>query len=116
MVYHINSGDPKLLKGALANIRNHINAVGVDRIQIVVVMHGDGVRLIRVADQDGQARNAIDGLRAQGVRFSVCQNTLLGANINYQTDLYGVSESDIVPSGVAEIARLQQEGFAYIKP
>ncbi|MDA8364423.1 MAG: DsrE family protein [Gammaproteobacteria bacterium] len=57
------------------------------------------------------------GFSAQGVRFSVCQDTLLGANINnYQTDLYGVSESDIVPGGVAETASLQQEGFAYLKP
>ncbi len=116
VVYHINSGDPKLLRGALTNIRNHVNAVGAGRIKIIVITHGDGVALVRLADQDEQARNAIDGLRALGVRFGVCNNTLLGAHLNYQTDLYGVSEVDIVPSGVAEIARLQQEGFVYIKP
>jgi intracellular sulfur oxidation DsrE/DsrF family protein len=33
-----------------------------------------------------------------------------------QTDLYNVEQSDIVPSGVAEVAKLQQEGFVYIKP
>jgi len=27
-----------------------------------------------------------------------------------------VSEKDIVPSGVAEIAALQQKGYVYVKP
>jgi hypothetical protein len=31
-------------------------------------------------------------------------------------DLYGVADADIVPSGVAEIARLQGQGFVYIHP
>jgi intracellular sulfur oxidation DsrE/DsrF family protein len=30
--------------------------------------------------------------------------------------LYAVGEDDIVPSGVAELARLQGMGFAYIHP
>ncbi len=116
VVYHVNSGDPKLLKGVLGNIRNHINAVGQGRIEIIVVMHGDGLSLLRLANQDTHMQKAIDGLRVQEVRFSVCNNTLVGADINYKTDLYRVSESDIVPSGVAQIAKLQQEGYAYIKP
>ena len=31
-------------------------------------------------------------------------------------DLYGVKDEDVVPSGVAEIARLQGLGFVYIRP
>jgi hypothetical protein len=30
--------------------------------------------------------------------------------------LYDTSEADIVPSGVAELSRLQQLGYTYIKP
>jgi intracellular sulfur oxidation DsrE/DsrF family protein len=36
--------------------------------------------------------------------------------INYKNDLFDVSEKDIVPSGVAEVATLQQKGYVYIKP
>ena len=32
------------------------------------------------------------------------------------TDLYDVDDEDVVPSGVAEVAKLQLEGYAYIKP
>ena len=33
-----------------------------------------------------------------------------------RNDLYDVDESDIVKSGVAHIAVLQAQGFAYLKP
>jgi len=48
----------------------------------------------------------ISGLKDQGVEFDVCANTLKGKHI----------DADIVPSGVAELARLQGMGYAYIKP
>jgi len=50
------------------------------------------------------------------VHFNVCDNTLKGKKINYKTDLYDTAEQDIVPSGVAEIAHLQTQGFSYVKP
>ena len=58
----------------------------------------------------------IDGLKAQGVSFNVCANTVRGRKVDMESDLYNVSQDDIVPSGVAEVAKLQQEGYAYIKP
>ena len=44
------------------------------------------------------------------------RDTLKGRKINYKNDLFDVSEKDIVPSGVAELAKLQQQGYVYIKP
>ena len=58
----------------------------------------------------------ITGLKNQGVGFEVCANTLKGKKISYEDDLFDVDESDIVPSGVAEVAKLQAEGYSYIKP
>ena len=58
----------------------------------------------------------IDNLKQQGVAFNVYNNTLKGRNISYTEHLYGVSEKDIVPSGVAELAKLQAQGYTYIKP
>jgi intracellular sulfur oxidation DsrE/DsrF family protein len=55
-------------------------------------------------------------LKKDGVDFEVCKNTLVGKKINYKSDLFDVSEKDIVPSGVAEVAILQHKGYAYIKP
>ena len=119
VVYHINypggEGD-KAYKGALRNIQNHINAVGAENMEIKVVMHGNGVDLLKDALTDDQLQVAVVSLKSQNVGFQVCNNTLVGRKINYETDLYDVFAEDIVPSGVAELSRLQQMGYTYIKP
>jgi intracellular sulfur oxidation DsrE/DsrF family protein len=119
VVYHINGeGGPesKAYKGAMRNIQNHINAVGAENLDMKVVMHGNGVGLVMAAQADGTLQTIIGSLKAQNVSFHVCNNTLVGRNISYENDLYDVWDSDIVPSGVAELAHLQQQGYTYIKP
>ncbi len=116
VVYHINTNDEKVLKAALGNIQNHINAVGKDNIDLKVVMHGDGVDLLKMANTNPDMQSKILNLKSQKVEFEVCNNTLVGRKINYKNDLFDVSQKDIVPSGVAELAKLQQEGYVYIKP
>ena len=128
VVYHINYDDPKLQGGALRNIQNHINAVGADKLDLRVVLHGNGLALLvlpeshsrlpgfKHANANDQMTAKIDGLRNQGVSFKVCANTLKGKKVNLETDLHDVAKADVVPSGVAELAILQGQGFAYIKP
>ncbi len=127
VVYHINYDDPKAQVGALRNIQNHINAVGEENLDLKVVMHGKGVSLLLTPDQlentklklgnaTDEMQTKITGLKNQGVGFEVCANTLKGKKISYEDDLFDVDEADIVPSGVAEVARLQSMGYSYIKP
>ena len=115
-VYHINYDDPKKQKGAMRNIQNHINAVGKDNLDLRVVMHGNGVSLLARANDDMNFQSSVINLKQQGIGFKVCNNTLNGRKISYEDDLYDVAKSDIVPSGVAEIAHLQANGFSYVKP
>ena len=61
------------------------------------------------------AAGRIDSLRGQGVDFKICENTLKGRKVVLD-DLYFSEESDVVPSGVAEIGKLQQKGFVYLRP
>ncbi|MGB1108749.1 MAG: DsrE family protein [Gammaproteobacteria bacterium] len=127
VVYHINYDNAKQQAGALRNIQNHINAVGKDNLELKVVMHGNGLTLLLTPDAAGNTKfsagNANDqmqakiaGLKDQGVSFNVCANTLKGKKVDYENDLYDVSQADIVPSGVAELAKLQGMGYTYIKP
>ncbi|MBB6253140.1 DsrE family protein [Nitrospirillum iridis] len=69
----------------------------------------------RGRDQDQELARQIDTLRGKGVHFLICRNTLEGMKLAL-SDLYGVKEEDVVPSGVAEIARLQGMGFVYLHP
>ena len=127
VVYHINYDDPKAQTGALRNIQNHINAVGEENLDLKVVMHGKGLSLLLTPDQlentklklgnaTDEMQTKITGLKNQGVGFQVCANTLKGKKISYEDDLYDVEQADIVPSGVAEVAKLQAMGYSYIKP
>ena len=116
VVYHINYDDPKKQKGAMRNIQNHINAVGKEKLDLQVVMHGNGLTLLARANEDMDFQSKVINLKDQGIDFKVCANTLRGKKISYEDDLYDVSKSDIVPSGVAEIAHLQAQGYSYIKP
>lgn len=118
VVYHNDGGAPDnaaYFRKLLTNIRNHVSAVGKDHVEIRVVDHGDGVILFQLANQDADFAKRIDALKAMGVKFLICGNTLSERHIDWHT-LYGVKESDLVPSGVAELARLQGMGFAYIHP
>ena len=128
VVYHINYDNPKAQTGALRNIQNHINAVGAENLELKVVLHGNGLALLlepasleklgkfKHANATDQMTARISGLKDQGVKFNVCGNTINGRKVDYMNDLYDVSEEDIVPSGVAEVAKLQSQGYAYIKP
>lgn len=119
VVYHINykgGEDDKAYQGAMRNIQNHINAVGAENIDIKVVLHGNGLGVLASAKKNDKLQGAVASLKSQNVAFEVCENTLKGRKINFETDLFDVFKEDIVPSGVAEVARLQLLGYAYIKP
>ncbi len=128
VVYHINYDNPKQQTGALRNIQNHINAVGAENLDLKVVLHGNGLALLlepdslekltkfKHANANETMTAKIDNLKNQGVEFNVCANTVRGRKVDIDTDLYNVDEGDIVPSGVAEVAYLQANGYSYVKP
>ena len=119
VVYHINynGGDAdKKYRGAMRNIQNHINAVGAENMEIKVVLHGNGLGLLASAKTNEKLQGQVLELKGQNVSVHVCNNTLKGRKISYENDLFDVFKEDIVPSGVAELSHLQQQGYTYIKP
>ncbi|CAG0931388.1 MAG: hypothetical protein EFKGCFLK_00413 [Rhodocyclaceae bacterium] len=114
VVYHINEGLDQASNG-LRNIRNHLSAD--PQAKIVVVTHAGGINFLLdgARDKNGNAyASTVDDLSLRGVEFRVCNFTLQSRNIDK-----GKVHSDarIVPSGVAEVSRLQaREGYAYLKP
>ena len=115
VVYHINQGDPAHHIVAMRNVQNHINAVGIDNIDLKVVMHGGGINLLLEANDNPDIQAAVDNLKLQGVDFQVCRNTLTARNINAD-QLYDLTDADIVECGVAQLSILQMQGYTYIKP
>ncbi|MBI1181384.1 MAG: hypothetical protein GC201_12570 [Alphaproteobacteria bacterium] len=117
VVYQNDGGYPDdhtYFEHLLRSIEAHIEATG-GHVEIRVVNFAAGVKLFRMAKTDTALADGIDRLRAKGVRFLICRNTLKGMGLRPQ-DLYKVEGTDIVPSGVAEIARLQGLGYVYLHP
>ena len=114
VVYHVNT-DVETAAAILNNISNELNASPSDKI--VVVTHGPGVDFLLNNAKDSKGREfsgQVSALAGRGVEFKVCNNTLQTRKIDESRLLM---ETSIVPSGVAEVARLQgKEGFVYLKP
>ncbi len=113
VVYHIDEGGEKAA-ALLRNVRNHLDAD--PQAKIVVVAHAAGIDFLLdgAKDRNGNPYDAtIDTLESRGVEFRVCRNTLESRHIDPKRV---IPEATIVPSGVAEIARLEQEGYVYLKP
>jgi intracellular sulfur oxidation DsrE/DsrF family protein len=113
VVYHMNDGGNPM--AGLNNIRNHLNAS--PKAKIVVVTHGPGIDFLLdgAKDKNGNPYDAVvQELANRNVQFRVCNNTLEARKIERKRV---IPEATIVPSGVAEVSRLQaQEGYVYIKP
>jgi intracellular sulfur oxidation DsrE/DsrF family protein len=113
VIYHID--DSARAISALRNITNHLNARPQTKIYVVALSRGIDFLVDGHQDDRGNSYDAlVDPLMLRGVEFRVCNNSLLGRHVKPEALLPDVQ---VVPSGVAEIARLQlQDGCAYIKP
>jgi intracellular sulfur oxidation DsrE/DsrF family protein len=113
-VYHMSEGIPQASR-ALNNIRNHLAAD--PKAKIVVVTHGLGIDFLidgATNQMDQPFAGGVSDLASKGVEFRVCNNTLVSRKISADKLLM---EAKVVPSGVAEVAKLQaKEGFVYLRP
>jgi intracellular sulfur oxidation DsrE/DsrF family protein len=117
VVYQNDSGAPDdaaYFARLMRHLSAHIEATG-GNVEIRVVSFAAGLRLFVMAKTNVELAHQMDVLRAKGVRFLICRNSMMGMGLKVE-DLYGAKAEDVVPSGVAEIARLQGMGFVYIHP
>jgi intracellular sulfur oxidation DsrE/DsrF family protein len=113
VVYHISDAEAQAL-GGLRNVRNHLD---IDpTAKITVVSHGNGVDFLMEGAKDKNGSlyaGPISALKSRGVSFEVCEITLKNRNLKSEQFL---QEADFTPSGVVRIAKLQHQGYAYIRP
>jgi intracellular sulfur oxidation DsrE/DsrF family protein len=113
VVYHFDNAVAQGLKG-LRNVRNHVETD--PGVRIVAVMHAEGVDMLM---EGAKAANGteyaplVSALKSRGVSFEICDITL--KNRGLKKDQF-IQEAEFTPSGVVRIAKLQGQGYAYIKP
>ncbi|HHC72828.1 MAG TPA: hypothetical protein ENK54_08000 [Thiotrichales bacterium] len=114
VVYHIN--DINKAWGALRNVRNHLNALGDENANIIVVTHSSGAFALVDGSTDKKGHtfeSKVQELANRGVKFQICANTIRGKKIDKSKINLN---AEVVPSGVAQVAHLEQMGYLYVKP
>jgi uncharacterized protein len=114
VVYHVSESIEQATS-ALRNVRNHLSADPTAKIAVVTHANGIDFLLEGAKDKGGNLFDAnVQELVKQGVEFKVCKITLQRRNIDPKRV---IEEAKLVPSGVAEVSRLQaKEGYVYLKP
>jgi intracellular sulfur oxidation DsrE/DsrF family protein len=112
VVMHLNSGDEKVQRGALNNIRNLYQEVGREHLLVELVVHGAGLPLLTKKDSTlapelAQLKTAYD------VEFTACSNTMKAQGLT-RADL--IDQVDRTVPAMVRLMELQEEGWAYIKP
>jgi intracellular sulfur oxidation DsrE/DsrF family protein len=115
LVVPVTTDAPDVVGMKLRNIQNGINAAAQwqGNVKATVVLYAKGVHILE--NPTPALKLTLDTLRKEGVTVAVCGNSLREQNLDYHT-LYGVVESDIVPSGFLEVALLQQHKGYSVDP
>lgn len=113
VAYHV--GDKDKLPFALGNIENHIKGEGGPaKVRIALVVNGPALASLKTGEVNVDVARRLNALAGQGVALGACGNTL---------DATKLTVADLVPGfvridegGVVRLARLQAQGWAYIRP
>jgi hypothetical protein len=105
-VFHVSA--PDQLAYTDAKVTNLIADTTVETERIAVVL--DSAAVIDAAATD--LREVPGAVLAEGASFLVCSNALRGAEHGEDQLPDGV---EVVSSGVGELTRLQEQGYAYIR-
>jgi uncharacterized protein len=111
VVIQVSENNPAVWNLALNNAKNvQQDMGGKDKVDVEIVAYGPGINMLKfdspVAPRLKEANNS-------GIQVSACANTMKKGKLS-EKDLDG--NVKIVPAGVIQIMKRQQEGWSYIRP
>lgn len=110
LVIQVSVNDPATWNLALNNAKNVQKELGKDNVELEIVAFGPGINMLKA---DSEVATRIDEAADSGVQVMACQNTMRGQKLSKE-DMN--AKVGYVPSGVVEIMRRQQGGYAYLRP
>ncbi len=110
VVLQVSENDPAKWNLVLNNAANLQKDVGRENIEVEIVAFGPGINMLKAESEVG---NRIQEATEAGVAVMACQNTMNKQKLKKEDML---STVDYVPSGVVEIMKKQQQGYAYLRP
>lgn len=110
VVFQVSGGDAGKWELALNNVRNLRKEAGNEKANVEVVAYGPGIGMLK---HDTKVAQKIQDALASGVKIVACENTMNAMHLT-KTDM--LPNIGYVPSGVFEVMKKQEEGYAYIRP
>ena len=110
VVFQVSDADPAKWNLTLNNAKNVQDDLGADAVQLVIVVYGPGIGMLR---QDSVAGNRVGDALKKGVAIVACENTMTTQKLVKEDMLPHIG---YVKAGVVELMKKQQEGYAYIRP
>lgn len=110
VVIQVSDADPGKWNLALNNAKNIQASFGADKADIEIVTYGPGIGMLKM---DSVVGNRVADAKKEGISIVACQNTMRNMKL---TEADMLPNSSYVPSGVVELIKKQQEGYAYIRP
>ncbi len=113
LLLQLSDGEAEKQNKVLSVAANLLEYYGPDAIDIEITTFGPGVRLMYA---DNSLREKISSLMAQGVRFTVCMNTIdtIERDTGNRPELH--PESIPVDVGVAHILDEVEKGYVLVRP
>ena len=108
-LFQVTDNDPARWTLILNNMQNLREGVGGEPVEIELVAYGPGINMLK---SDSSVKQRIAEALKSGVKVNACQNTMNGMKLTAPDML---PEIGYVPSGVVEVMRKQQQGWAYIR-
>lgn len=112
VVLHLNSGDEKVQRGALNNIKNLYQEFSPQSLTVELVVHGAGLPLL-IKKGTMFAVELTELRQAYGVNYTACSNTMKTMKVTREDLIDEVS--DTVPA-IVRLMERQEQGWVYIKP
>ena len=110
VVFHVSAGDREAVEAAFGNAENLLADESVELGVVALVANGDAVAHLRAGSD---LASDVTVLVDRGVSVRACGNALERRGLSAAELVGGV---EVVPSAMGELARLQAEGYAYIRP
>lgn len=113
VVYHLT--DAEKVAFVLGNIDNHIEGMGgPDKVTLALVVHGPALRAFHAANPDREVARRVTAFTAVGVGLHACGNTMRAQKIGLADLMPGFVVAE--EGGVVRIAKLQADGWLYLRP
>jgi intracellular sulfur oxidation DsrE/DsrF family protein len=110
IVVQVTADGEDVWNGLLSQVENLRKGFAPEKVEIEIVVHGNASGLVLA--KNAAVSDRVQKIEATGTNVAYCSNTQKKNNVKAEELTPGVT---IIPSGIVQVIKRQEEGWAYIK-